>query len=182
MAVDITTADGRVLYTAEHADDIRAAVAEAVNAGANLRDADLSGVDLRGADLSGVVGVNPYLSTPLHILADQPGRIRAYKLVTADLVGPFNGGIRYDHGATVEAAHADTDPSRACAPGINVATLDWCLREWKAGYRILVVEFDAADIACIPTGSDGKFRLRRCTVVGEKSPADVGLAVEEPAV
>jgi hypothetical protein len=33
---------------------------------------------------------------------------------------------------------------------------------------VLLVEFTAADIACIPTGTDGKFRLRKFTVVGEK--------------
>ena len=43
------------------------------------------------------------------------------------------------------------------------------LREWIEGYRILVVEFEAADITSIPTGTDGKFRVHRCTVIAEKS-------------
>jgi hypothetical protein len=59
----------------------------------------------------------------------------------------------------VEVADADTDPNTQCAAGINVATLDWCMREWRDGYRILVVEFAREDIACIPTATDGKFRL-----------------------
>lgn len=42
-----------------------------------------------------------------------------------------------------------------CAAGINVATLDWCMKEWKIGHRILLVEFTAADIAAIPT-ADGR--------------------------
>ena len=49
---------GRVLYTAEHAQDVSAAVREAVAAkidlrGADLRRADLYGADLRRADLYG---------------------------------------------------------------------------------------------------------------------------------
>lgn len=49
------------------------------------------------------------------------------------------------------------------------------LKEWRTGYRILVVEFTAADIAAIPVASDGKFRVHRCTVVAEKSLEEVGL-------
>jgi hypothetical protein len=43
----------RILYTAEHAQDVRAAVVEAAKAKADLRGADLRGADLRGADLGG---------------------------------------------------------------------------------------------------------------------------------
>ena len=49
------------------------------------------------------------------------------------------------------------------------------MREWRVGFRILVVEFTAKDIAVIPTASDGKFRLHRCTVVGEKDLKEIGL-------
>ena len=62
--------------------------------------------------------------------------------------------------------------------GTIVATLDWVLREYQPGYRVLIVEFTAADIACIPTATDGKFRLHRCTVVGEK---DVSALVQQPS-
>ena len=102
------------------------------------------------------------------MLLDQPGAIRAYKLVNESGQGPFNGGVTYTIGETVEVAGASTDVNVQCAAGINVATLDWCLREWRAGYRVLVVEFTAQDIAAIPTATDGKFRLHRCRVVGEK--------------
>ena len=43
--------DGRILYTAENAQDVRAAVREAVASRANLRDANLSDADLSGAYL-----------------------------------------------------------------------------------------------------------------------------------
>jgi hypothetical protein len=128
--------------------------------GADLRGADLRGADLRGADLRG---------------ADLRGAIRAYKLVNKCGEGPFNGGIEYEIGQSYEVADANTDALTDCGAGINVATLDWCMREWCAGYRILVVEFAAKDIACVPTANDGKFRLFRCSVVGEKDLTEIGL-------
>ena len=45
--------NGTVLYTAQSAADVRAAVLEAAKAKADLRGADLRGADLRGADLRG---------------------------------------------------------------------------------------------------------------------------------
>ena len=143
--------------------------------GADLSGADLSGADLSGANLFGAKHINSYRITPLLMLLDQPGPIRAYKLVTADSVGPFNGGVVYALGAEVEAPDANVDVSLQCAAGINLATLDWCMREWREGYRILIAEFFAADIAAIPTATDGKFRVRRCRIVGEKDLVEIGL-------
>ena len=143
---------------------------------ANLRWANLRGANLRGADLSRAEGIVPERYNDLLILREQPGAIRAYKLVNADMTGPFNGGIAYVIGETYGVADADTDETVECGAGINVATLPWALREWKPGYRVLVVEFTAADIAAIPHATDGKFRLHRCTVVGEK---DVSAFVKE---
>jgi uncharacterized protein YjbI with pentapeptide repeats len=144
---------------------------------ANLSGADLSGANLSDANLSGANGAQPERCTPLLMLLDQPGSIRAYKLVTDEGIGPFNGGITYQVGESYEVADADTNPHEHCAAGINVATLDWCLKEWQQGYRVLIVEFTAADIACIPTATDGKFRLHRCRVVGEK---DITPLVQQP--
>ena len=185
-----------VLYHSDTATDARDATVEAARRDANLRnaylrdanlggaylrDADLRGADLRGANLRGAnlrdanlrdaKGVDGWRSTPLMMLLDQPGPIRAYKLVTAEWVGPYNGGITYRIGESYTVPNANTDPAEQCGAGINVATMDWCLREWREGYRILVVEFTAADIAAIPLATDGKFRLHRCTVVGEKDIA-----------
>jgi hypothetical protein len=154
----------------------RANLSRAYLSRANLSRANLSGANLSGANLSGAIGVNKHLCTPLLLLSDQPGRIRAYKLVNTDFVGPFNGGIKYEIGKTVSVDNADADDTKQCAAGINVATLDWCIREWKEGYHILIVEFTAKDIACIPTATDGKFRLHRCEVVGEKDLNEIGLS------
>ena len=154
--------------------------------GANLSRADLSGANLYGADLSranlsSALGCPTQACTPLLMLLDQPGKIRAYKLVNAKGEGPINGGLKYEIGKRVEVADANTNPNTHCAEGINVATLDWCLREWKDGFKILLVEFEAADIAAIPTATDGKFRLHRCDVVGEKDVTEI-LAQMRPAL
>jgi hypothetical protein len=135
---------------------------------ANLYNADLSYADLHYADLRCAKGIKPEWFTPLLMLYDQPGPIRAYKLVTEDMEGPFNGGITYEIGKTFEVDDANTDTNKQCAEGINLATLDWCLTEWREGYKVLICEFMADDIACIPTATDGKFRVKRCKVIGEK--------------
>ena len=127
------------------------------------------------------MGIAPELSTPLLMLLDQPGAIRAYKLVNENDEGHVNGGLKYIIGETVEVGNANTDPAERCAAGVNVATLDWCLREWRPGYRILIVEFTAADIAAVPHATDGKFRLHRCKVIAEKAVdyAALGLMAAE---
>jgi hypothetical protein len=149
---------------------------------ADLREANLIGADLRGADLRSAKGISPALCTPLLMLHDQPGPIRAYKLVNAASVGPFNGGITYEVGGCYEVPNACTDVSEQCAAGISLATLDWCLREWCKGYRVLVAEFYATDIAAIPTATDGKFRVHRCRIVAEKDLTGFirGAATPEP--
>ena len=147
--------------------------------GADLSGANLSGANLSGANLSGAKGVIRERAIPLLMLLDQPGPIRAYKVVNESGHGHIHGGIRYDMGQTYDEPRASTDVTEECGAGLHVATLDWCIREWQPGFRILVVEFTATDIACIPTATDGKFRLRRLTVVGEKDLVALGL-VEAP--
>ena len=167
----------RVLWEGP-ASTIKAAIHAALKSGATL-----SGANLFGANLSGAIGISPERCTPLFMLRDQPGIIHAYKLVTANGIGPFNGGITYQIGRSYEVAAANTDPLEQCGAGINVATLDWCLMNYSAGYRVFIVAFTAADIAVIPTATDGKFRLFRCTVVSEKDIAALiaPVPVEVPA-
>ena len=49
------------------------------------------------------------------------------------------------------------------------------MSRWEPSYRILVAEFTAKDIAAIPIATDGKFRVRRCKIVGEKDLKSLGL-------
>jgi hypothetical protein len=161
-----------------------AALSGADLSGADLFGADLSGADLSSADLSwaalsGAKGVNKYITSPLYLLQDQPGEIHAYKLVTVGGEGPYNGGIKYEIGESYSVEDASTDENKKCAAGINLATLDWCIGEWRKGYRILIAEFKATDISAIPIGSDGKFRVHRCKIVGEKYLSELGLEEAE---
>jgi len=141
---------------------------------ADLYNADLSYANLSYADLCAAKNVNKNRCTPLLVLCDQPGKIRAYKLVTEKGVGPFCGGIFYEKGKTYTVADADCSEAQ-CAKGISLATLDWCMNEWQPGYRILIAEFTAKDIASIPIATDGKFRVKKCKIVGEKNLKEIGL-------
>ena len=129
--------------------------------GAYLRDAYLRDADLRGA--------NKYRTTPLYMLLDQVGKIRAYKLVNSTNQGPYQGGITYEIGKTVKVDEFDTNETKQCSFGISLASLDWCLKEYKKGYIIFICEFTKNDIAAIPISSDGKFRVKKCKVIREKS-------------
>jgi len=162
------------------ADLSRADLPGADLSGANLLGANLLGADLSGADLSGANGVNKDLCTPLRILLDQPGPIRAYKLVKDDMSSPYaaqSGGTKWTYciGGAYSEPDSDTSEDRECSKGIHLATLDWCIKNWREGWRILLAEFTAADIAAIPTATDGKFRVRRCRIVGEKDLVEIGL-------
>ena len=179
---------GNIIFTAE-TDNLKLAVELAVRqntdlSGANLSgadlskaylsEADLSGAYLSGADLSRAIGVNKHITTSLYLLYDQIGKIRAYKLTKANDEGPTYGGIKYIVGETV-SVNANTDENKQCSYGISVATLDWCIKQWEKGHKIKMVEFTRKDIACIPIGSDGKFRVSKCRVIAEKNLKELGL-------
>jgi hypothetical protein len=167
--------DGRVLFSGEY-DSLARALRAAIGSDANLADANLT-----DANLAGAKGIDPWCTTPLLMLLEQPGPIRAYKLVDADGQSPINDTrILYEIGKTYEEPKANTDVNERCGAGLNIATLPWCLQNWQSGWRIFVVEFTAADIAAIPTATDGKFRVRKFTVVGEKKLAQYGLGRPKP--
>ena len=142
--------------------------------GADLHGADLQGAYLRGAYLMGAGGINKFLSTPLLMLLDQPGKIRAYKLVNGQNQGPYHCGITYQIGSSYKCDACEDDTIQ-CAEGISLATLDWCMKEWREGCKILIAEFEPSDIAAIPIATDGKFRVSGCSIVGEKDLVEIGL-------
>jgi uncharacterized protein YjbI with pentapeptide repeats len=168
---------GADLYGANlaRADLTGANLAGANLAGANLSGANLAGANLSGANLAGAKGINPAHYTSLKMLLDQPGAIRLYKLVKEDGTGPYNGGIKYEVGESYSVDDANADSSQQCAKGINLADMPWCAREWQEGFRILIAEFTASDIACVPDFTDGKIRVHRCEIVGEKDLVELGL-------
>ena len=149
----------------------RADLSGADLSGANLSGADLSGANLSRANLYGAKGVEYHLVTPLSFLNDQIGKIRLYKLVNKNNEGPYQGGIKYKIGEIAKVDKWDSDINTQCGAGISLATLDWCLKEYQKGYKILIAEFTAKDIVSIPIATDGKFRVKKCKIVGEK---DIG--------
>ena len=150
---------------------------------ANLSYANLSYADLHSADLHSAKGINKHSCTPLLILKEQTGNIRAYKLVNNESEGIYRGGIKYVIGKTVKVDDIDENENEQCAAGINLATLDWCMKEWQEDYRILIAEFprwikkdgEKIDNIIIPIATDGKFRVRKCKIVGEKDLVEIGL-------
>ncbi len=180
---------GEVLFSAE-SDSLKACVELAIKQNsdltwANLTRANLPGADLTGANLTranltranltGAKGINKFLTTPMTILLDQPGKIIFYKLINTNMEEPFDGRIKYEIGQSYEILTADMDDKKDCGEGINLASMDWCLKNYREGYHILLAEFEAKDIACIPIGSDGKFRVFKCTIVGEKDLKEIGI-------
>ena len=140
--------------------------------GADLRGADLQGADLQGADLQGAKlqktifdGIN-WLAY-IGIVPDHQGTARAYKLITRDGVGPFNGGINYLKESTFSVPDMDDDVNTLCSRGINLATFQWCLNNKQSDdNRLLMFSFNVKDAVC-PIASDGKFRVRKCRKIGE---------------
>jgi hypothetical protein len=163
----------------------KANLSDANLSGANLSRANLSGADLYGANLSWAKGVNPHKTTPLLMLFDQPGPCRAYKLVQENSSSPMaqaNGytPFVYTLGATYREPGISFDANEQCAAGISLATLDWCMKEWRLGYHILIAEFaPTTNNLCVPICTDGKFRVGECTIVGEVDLVKIGLIEAE---
>ena len=137
----------------------------------DVSDADFYGTNLSETSFFKAKGIMPERFTPLLMLLDQPGKIRAYKLVklNGEDIFAFSDGNNlktiYEIGKEYIAKETDINP--VIIPRIIVGTLDWALGEWREGFKILIVEFEAKDIIDIPTGKN-YFYLHRCTVVGEK--------------
>ena len=135
------------------------AVKAAVRARADLADACLA-----GANLAGAKGFIPERTTHLASIKFLPV-CHAFKVVNERGEGHIQGGLKYKIGGRVTVKDADADPAQMCSSGIHVADLPWCLREWREGFRILLVEHSPEDIACVPYGTDGKYRLKSCIPV-----------------
>ena len=141
--------------------------------GANLSGANLISANLIGASLSGAIGVTLEISSPLAMLKWQSGTIRAFKIINNQDEGIHRGGVKYVIDQSVIEPNANISPTEHCAAGINVASLDWCLKEYRTGHKIIVVEFCAEDISSIPIGTDGKLRLFRCKVLFQIPTDDI---------
>jgi hypothetical protein len=168
LAVRWAIASGANLYGANLS---RANLSRANLYGADLYGADLSGAnlsraDLYGADLSGAKNYTPEKTTALAALPYLTGKVQAFKLVDSSGMSPIHTRrLKYEVGKTLEEADCNDDPAQHCGAGLNVADLPWVLREWREGMRIFLIEHAVKDIACVPHGTDGKYRVRKLKVL-----------------
>ncbi len=153
----------------------RANLSRAYLSGANLSRANLSRANLGGANLSGAdlscANLRDTLIENISWLAyigiTGQKEAYAYKMIRRDGEGCFYTGINYLASDTFEVPDMDTDVNIHCSKGINLATFAWCLNNKQASdNRLLLMRFDIADAIC-PVGSDGKFRVKKCTKVCE---------------
>ena len=140
--------------------------------GANLQDADLQGANLWDANLwdanlQGANSLTKIHQSNLAILKQQKGKLIAFKYLKGS-TSPYQNQ-EYKIGETYESDEYSGDERVLCAKGLNVATLDWCLRDTNCDLTkaYIEVEFDAKDIVAIPYNSDGKFRVKKLTVIRE---------------
>ena len=137
--------------------------------GAYLRSADLSGANLSGADLSETIleGINWLVY--IGITPNEKGIAYAYKITNKDGEGIYQGGINYTKGKTFSVDSVDKDVNTQCSYGINLATYRWCLEARQTtSQRLFMFKFNISPDNCVcPIASDGKFRVKKCTKVGE---------------
>jgi len=134
--------------------------------GANLRGADLWGANLRGANLGETKNCFPVLYRDnLSILKHQTGKLKAYKYLNRNR-SPYQNA-EYVVGKTYVVEDYNSDETMVCGKGINLATLEWCLRDTNCSLDKTYIEcrFDAKDIVAVPFNTDGKFRVKKLKVV-----------------
>lgn len=133
--------------------------------------------NLRGANLRGAENLIPYFKNDnLSILRNQKNPIIAYKYLTKDMKSPINGKkIEYKIGKIVEEKDCNFNEFESCGAGLNVATLEWCLKEnnGNTDTTYIEVEFDPKDIVAIPWGTDGKFRVSKLKVLRKLTKKDL---------
>jgi hypothetical protein len=156
-------------------------LSNAVLSGANLRGADLRSAVLSGANLSGADLRGADLLPDLYLLKFQPvnTKLRAWKFLHRGGTSPYQNHP-YEVGKSYSTSDFSTDERGACDKGLNVATLQWCLRNSDAEDNVFIeVEFRAGDIVAVPFATDGKFRVKKLRVVRSISKAKARKIVEE---
>jgi hypothetical protein len=134
--------------------------------GSDLQEADLQRANLREAYLQGAKGIKQIYQSSLSILNHQKNPLRAFKFLDKDMTSPIqNTKIKYEVGKTYKSK-INKNKLEECGEGLNVATLEWCLREsgGDLGKKYIEVEFDPKDVI-VPYFSDGKFRVKKLKVI-----------------
>ncbi len=80
---------------------------------------------------------------------------------------PYQHSV-YEVGKTYIEKDYCTDEQESCGKGLNVATLQWCLRDNRdKDIELLEVQFKVSDIIAIPYATDGKFRVKKMKVLSK---------------
>jgi uncharacterized protein YjbI with pentapeptide repeats len=156
--------------------------------GANLREANLWGADLKGAnlreadlreaDLRGAVNLPKVHYSLLSILKHQKNKMTAFKYLNQNMTSPYQD-FKYKIGETYSTDSFEEDERILCGNGFNVATLNWCLLNTYQDLTkcYIEVEFDPNDIIAIPFHTDGKFRVKKLTVVRKLTKKELEKAI-----
>jgi hypothetical protein len=147
-------------------------LSEADLRGADLSEADLRGADLSGADLncanlrdtnlSGAIGIKSSIDF-LSIFERNDKGIIAYK--TFDEHYTHSDTWKIEEGEII-SENVNYNRTEPCGCGINVAPLDWVLRNmygstiWKA-----LIRWEWLPGVVVPYNSDGKIRCERVELV-----------------
>lgn len=140
----------------------------------NFTGARLTGAKLSSADTSQAIGLATTSTEAFEIETGADGTLLGYKLVDENFQGIFyrDQAMFYRVGAFVQAKKVQRDPFSLCGEGINLATIAWCQATRKTlspklqkGSQIVVAAFTKGDLAVIPKGSTGKYRVERCLVL-----------------
>jgi len=116
------------------------------------------------------------------ILKIQKNKLIAYKYLYGNH-SPYKN-FKYEIGKTyqIKTSDCETDETILCGPGLNVATLEWCLRDTNCcinpNISYIEVEFDPKDIVAIPYNSDGKFRVKKLKVIRKLSEKELEKALK----
>jgi hypothetical protein len=146
--------------------------------GANLRRADLQGADLRGANLRAAKNLSSQFGCDLNLLRWQKNLLIAFKYLN-EQISPYQN-FMYTIGETYTCEDGNADPRILCDKGINLATLEWCLRETDQDLTktYAVFEFYPSDILTIPYNSDGKFRVKKAVYLRNLTKEELEEAIK----
>ena len=130
---------------------------------ADLRDADLYGANLSDANLSGaenLLSSVDYLRNNFECTAEG---IIAYKVFNAMYSPPTKWKIQPK---SVITENVNANRTNDCGCGINVATLEWVLREYSEEeiWKVLI-RWEWLCGVVVPYNTDGKIRCERVELV-----------------
>ena len=146
--------------------------------GANLGEADLRGADLWGANLGEAENLPSKFASDLNLLKWQSNKIIAFKYLDGQ-ISPYQN-FNYEIGKEYKVDDGNSDERISCDKGINLATLEWCLKETNSDISktYAVFKFDSKDILAIPYNSDGKFRVKKAIYIRNLTKKEIQEAIK----